>query len=184
MAPQQADDLATLMRAAIAGDAVAYRQVLDALTPLVRSWVRRGLAKSGRSIDASEDVVQETLLAVHLKRHTWDAALPLEPWVRGIATYKLIDHLRRNGGPVAVDLDDVAERVADESVRAPDIEIDRRRMIGSLPQRQRRIVEAMAVEGHSAREVAVALDMTEGAVRVALHRALKVLAARMAGRAS
>jgi RNA polymerase sigma-70 factor (ECF subfamily) len=177
--PPRIDDPASLMRAANAGDTGAYRRVLQALVPLIRGHVRRGLARCGRGQDDGEDIVQETLLAVHLKRHTWDESLPLEPWVRAIATYKLIDHVRRTGRMIPVDLDDVAEVVADDTIPAPDRDIDRRQVIASLPQRDRHIVQAMAVEGRSAREVASDLDMTEGAVRVALHRALKALAERL-----
>ena len=72
------DDLSALMRAANRGDDGAYRQLLTALVPRVRAAVRAGLARSGRGGADPEDVVQETLLAIHLKRQTWDEAQPLE----------------------------------------------------------------------------------------------------------
>ena len=59
-------------------------------------------------------MVQETLLAVHLKRHTWDESQPLLPWVRAIAQNKLIDFLRRRGRRVHVPIDEFSETLADD----------------------------------------------------------------------
>ena len=70
--------------------------------PWLRALVRKGLTRAGRSVDDCEDIVQEALLAVHLKRHTWDHSQPLEPWVRAIAGYKLVEHLRRRCNTVHV----------------------------------------------------------------------------------
>jgi RNA polymerase sigma-70 factor (ECF subfamily) len=113
---------------------------------------------------------------MHLKRDTWDDSLPVEPWVRGIARYKLVDHLRRRGFHDHLDIDALAGSLAE---REPDegAAIDSRRLLEGLPERQRRIVEEISIEGHRAAEVASRLGMSEGAVRVALHRALKALAA-------
>jgi RNA polymerase sigma-70 factor, ECF subfamily len=56
-----------LMRAANLGDAEAYRKLLLQLTPVLRSLARRGLARAGLAVQDAEDIVQETLLAIHLK---------------------------------------------------------------------------------------------------------------------
>ncbi len=103
----QSDEWSVLMRAAIAGDQLAYRRVLTAMTPVLRGIVR---AKAG-AMDSSwcEDVVQETLLAIHVKRATWDATMPLRPWVYAIARHKLIDAYRRRGRAVHLPVDDFAE---------------------------------------------------------------------------
>ncbi|MGB7915625.1 MAG: sigma factor, partial [Rhodomicrobium sp.] len=85
------------MRAANAGDNQAYRRLLEALTPFLRMVVRQGFARAGLSGSEVEDVVQETLLAIHLKRQTWDAEQLFTPWVRAVARNKLIDNLRRRG---------------------------------------------------------------------------------------
>jgi RNA polymerase sigma-70 factor (ECF subfamily) len=165
----------------MAGDQAAYRQLLQRLAVLVRAHVRRRLARYGGGPDDVEDVVQDVLLAVHLKRQTWDERLPLEPWVRGIATYKLIDHLRRRGYAAHVDFDDVAEELSAEESGDGSCSIDRDRLLATLSVRQRRVVEAIAIEGFSAREVAKLLDMTESAVRVALHRAIKAMSRKARG---
>jgi RNA polymerase sigma-70 factor (ECF subfamily) len=171
------DDLSALMRLARQGDDAAYRRLLGEVAVWLRAVVRRGLVLAGRGPAESEDIVQETLLAVHLKRETWDASRPIAPWLRAIARYKLADHLRRRGFHDHVDIDEWsnAPELAVE-VEASD-GIDSQRMLASLPDRQRTIVWEISLEGHSAADVAARLGMSEGAVRVALHRALKALAA-------
>ena len=97
------------MRAANAGDDGAYKRLLSVLAPVLRAGARRGLARSGVSDNDSEDLVQETLLAIHLKRHTWDPARPIGPWIRAIARNKLIDYLRRRGGRTDLPIEDFEE---------------------------------------------------------------------------
>jgi RNA polymerase sigma-70 factor, ECF subfamily len=171
------DDLSALMRSARQGDDEAYRRLLGKVAAWLQVVVRRGLVSAGRGPAESEDIVQEVLLAVHLKRDSWDGSRPIEPWLRAIARHKLADHLRRRGLHDHVDLDDWSNalEVAVE-VDAPAA-IDSRRLLESLPQRQRTIVQEISIEGRKAADVAARLGMSEGAVRVALHRALKALAA-------
>ena len=94
------------MRAANAGDEIAYRRLLEALAPFLRQIVRRGFTRSGFGNCDVEDVVQETLLAIHLKRQTWDEDEAITPWVTAIARHKLIDSLRRRGRHVELPIDD------------------------------------------------------------------------------
>src|SRR6478736_3831257 len=94
------------MRAANAGDEIAYRRLLEALAPVLRQIVRRGFTRSGFGNGDVEDVVQETLLAIHLKRQTWDEGEMITPWVTAIARHKLIDSLRRRGRHVELPIDD------------------------------------------------------------------------------
>jgi RNA polymerase sigma-70 factor (ECF subfamily) len=167
------------MRAANRGDDAAYRRVLEALTPVLRGWVRRGLVRYGSAQEEVEDVVQETLLALHLKRHTWDEARPLLPWVMAVAHNKLIDALRRRGRHLHVPIEDVGDLLSVDHEPAALDSLESERALALLGGRARDIVQAISVEGASAREVARRLGMTEGAVRVALHRALKSLASAL-----
>ena len=174
---QKDEHLAQLMRAANRGDADAYRRVLEDLVPMLRGLARRGFARYRAGAEEVEDIVQETLLALHLKRHTWDERQPLLPWVRAIAHNKLIDNLRRRGRQQEVPIDDFAPALALDAEPAASAGLDAGRMLASLNARQRDIVRAVSIEGASAAEVGRRLGMTEGAVRVALHRALRSLAA-------
>ena len=94
------------MRAANAGDGIAYRRLLEALAPLLRQIVGRSFARAGFGNSDVEDVVQETLLAIHLKRQTWDDDKAITPWVTAIARHKVIDSLRRRGRHAELPIDD------------------------------------------------------------------------------
>src|SRR4051794_10749198 len=100
------------MRSAISGDDAAYHRLLKGVAPVLRAAARRGLARAGQPVDQSEDIVQDILLAVHLRRHTWDANAPFAPWLFAIARNKLIDSLRRRGRRVFVNIEDFARTVA------------------------------------------------------------------------
>jgi RNA polymerase sigma-70 factor, ECF subfamily len=170
------DELNRTMRAGLNGDAAAYRRALHQLTPILRAAVRSGLARYGRGPEAVEDIVQETLLAIHLKRATWDQSQPVEPWARAIAKYKAIDFLRRRVERQHLDIADFADTLAQPDTQSSDAAFASRIAIARLPARDRDIVESMAIQGASAREMGDRLGLSEGAVRVALHRALKSLA--------
>jgi RNA polymerase sigma-70 factor (ECF subfamily) len=173
---QREAEWAGLMRAAIAGDGAAYRRLLEALAPVLRAAARRGLARAGQAETDSEDVVQETLLAIHLKRHTWDSSRPLGPWIHAIVRNKLIDHLRRRGGRVDVPIDGLEDLLPAEN-DAPPVEVrDVAPYLQALPRRQRDVVACILQQEISIRETATRLNMSEGAVRVALHRGLAALA--------
>lgn len=168
-------DLAMLLRAALAGDENAYGRFLARAASLVRGFARRRI---GQGAIEAEDIVQETLLAIHTKRHTWRTDMPVEPWLYAIARYKLIDAFRRKGRRVEVDIADFAETLpADHAVEGVS-ERDLSRALDSLAPGQRNVVEAISVDGRSITETAAALNMNEGAVRVALHRGLKAIAKR------
>src|SRR5579871_4297557 len=85
------------MRAAIAGDEGTYRRLLEDIARSVRAMARAAFARARVGDADIEDAVQETLLAIHLKRHTWDSRQPLAPWVYAIARHKIVDALRRRG---------------------------------------------------------------------------------------
>src|SRR3569832_2123481 len=150
------------MRSAMAGDDGAYHRLLKAGTPVLRAASRRGLARAGQPPDQAEDIVQDILLAVHLKRHTWDAEAPFAPWLFAIARNKLIDQLRRRGRRVFVNIDDFAETLPGEPVAeiAPASEVAAQ--LQSLPPGQRDVLQAIAVENASIRDTAAKFAMSEG----------------------
>lgn len=160
-----------LLRAANAGDGRAYARFLHAVTPVLRGIVRargRGLASG-----TDEDVVQEVLLAIHAKRHTWREEAPLLPWLYAIARYKVADAFRRRGGSVHLPIEDWAEVL--EAEPAPDATAarDSEVLLAALEPRAQAIVRAVSLAGESTAEVGERLGMNEGAVRVALHRAMQ-----------
>ncbi|MGQ0485061.1 MAG: sigma-70 family RNA polymerase sigma factor [Hyphomicrobiales bacterium] len=167
-------ELARLMQAAIAGDERAYGDFLQRAAYVVRVFARRKIVRGG--IDP-EDIVQETLLAIHIKRHTWRQDAPVTPWLYAIANYKLIDAFRHCGRRVEVEIGEIAETFAEPaSETVSDREIGR--ALATLAPGQRSVVAAVSVDGRSISETAKSLRMSETAVRVALHRGLTAIARR------
>jgi RNA polymerase sigma factor (sigma-70 family) len=163
-----------LMERSLQADARAYEELLVSLTVGLRGLVRSRARAVG--IDA-EDIVQEVLLALHLKRGTWQVGTPVAPWVAAIARNKLIDALRRRGQRTEVSLESVVDSLSSEAVNDNDDVRDVERILTKLTDRQRDVVRAVSLEGYSAQETAARLQMSEVAVRVTLHRSLKSLAA-------
>ena len=174
---QPEDDWSDLMRSAIEGDSVAYHRLLRAVTPVLRAAARRGLARAGRPVDQFEDIVQDILLAIHLKRHTWDPGAPFAPWLFAIARNKLVDALRRRGRRTFVDIDHFSDIIPsepmDETPVAETMTASRVQLhLEVLPARERAVLQSIAVESKSIKETAAKLNVSEGAVRVAVHRGL------------
>jgi len=163
-----------LLLRAFDGDDAAYHAFLARLSAHLRAFVRRRLA---RAPDEVEDVVQEVLLAVHNQRHTYLPAQPLSAWVHAIARYKLVDLLRRRGrrDPLLHSPDDVPALLAAEDREACDARRDLAKLLDSLPPRQRMPIVCTKLEGLSVAEAARRLEMSESAVKVAVHRGLKAL---------
>ena len=107
------------------GIALLIIACLKSVTPVLRAGARQGLSRAGQPPDQAEDIVQDILLAVHLKRQTWDADAPFAPWLFAIARNKLIDALRRRGRRVFVNIDDFAETIPSEppAETLPTVEI-------------------------------------------------------------
>lgn len=167
--------------AALAGDPVAYQQFLSALSSHLRAFFRKRMAQLP---DDVEDVVQDSLLAIHNNRHTYRPEQPLTAWVHTIARYKLIDLLRARSRRELLNdpLDDDLEIFAKSDTEAAEASRDLAVILQALPERQRRALVMIKVEGASVAETALATGMSEASVKVGVHRSLKALAAKLKGR--
>ena len=174
------DRLRDLLIRGLAGDTSAYHTFLRELSAHLRAFLRGRLA---RLPDEVEDLVQETLLAVHNQRHTYDAGQPLTAWVHAIARYKLIDLLRRRGGRDVLNdpLDDELAVFASSDTEAADARRDVAKLLERLPDRQRLPIVHMKLEGLSVVETAQITGMSVSAVKIGVHRGLKALAAMIRG---
>ena len=174
-------ELSALMRASLTGDAAAYRRLLDRLSAILRSFYKSRLAHIGRSAVEAEDLMQEALMAIHTRRHTYDPALPLAPWVYAIARYKLIDHLRRTRASIADLPIEYAEGVlAQDDYASTESASDLAKLLDQLPEKMRRAKRSVKVDGLSVAEAASQCGMSKSAVKVNVHRGLKALAASIA----
>lgn len=175
-------ELRALMRAGLAGDAAAYRTLLTRLSRALRAYYKGKLGRSGRSESEAEDLMQETLLAIDTRRHTYDPAQPLMPWVYAIARYKLIDHLRRTRSSLSeAPIEDAFELAARDDAAEAESAFDLTRLLGRLPDKMRNAIQDVKLEGLSVSEAANRSGMSEAAVKVNIHRGLKALA-QMIGR--
>lgn len=174
------DRLRDLMVRGLAGDGAAYHAFLKELSAHLRAFLRKRLL---RLPDDVEDLVQETLLAVHNQRHTYEADQPLTAWVHAIARYKLVDLLRRRAGREALNdpLDDEFDLFASSDTEAADARRDVAKLLEQLPDRQRLPIVHMKLEGLSVIEAARITGMSESAIKVGVHRGLKALAAMIRG---
>jgi RNA polymerase sigma-70 factor (ECF subfamily) len=172
--------LRALLLGGLAGDASSYHAFLKALSAHLRAFLKGRLS---RLPDEVEDLVQETLLAVHNQRHTYDAEQPLTAWVYAIARYKLIDLLRRRGTRDALNdpLDDESAVFAQAETEAADARRDLGKLLARLPERQRLPIMHMKLDGLSVVEAARLTGMSESAVKVGVHRGLRALAAMIRG---
>ncbi len=176
-------DLRALMVLALAGDNGAYGDFLARAAARVRAYLRRRLAAYP---DDVEDLVQETLLAMHNQRHTYRPSQPLTPWLHAIARYKLFDLLRARmpRSAVEVELDEESGDAAfqAEDATAAEARRDVGRLLDGLPDRFRLPIVHVKLEGLSVAEASSLLGMSESAVKIGIHRGLKALAAKVARR--
>src|SRR5215469_5459743 len=164
--------LRALMIRGLDGDSSAHRQLLTALSGRLRSYFARRMRTATHEV---EDLVQETLLAVHLKRDSYDRALPFTPWAYALARYKLIDHFRRRSRSMQVPLEDADALFAADDPEQGALRTDLDRLLQRLPDRQRSLVEDVKLQGLSVEEAAKKRGVTAVSARVMLHRTLKWL---------
>ena len=164
-----------LLLKGLEGDAGAYQVFLKEMSAHLRAFFKRRMASLPDDI---EDLVQETLLALHNQRHTYQVNQPLTAWVNAIARYKLIDLFRSRGSREALHdpLEDDLLVFAASDTDACDARRDLGRLLDQLPDHQRLPIVHMKLEGLSVIETARATGMSESAVKVGVHRGLKALA--------
>src|SRR6267378_788176 len=174
-------ELKALMLASLDGNAASHRALLERLSRRLRAYYKGKLAGIGRDATEAEDLVQEAVLAIHIKRHTYDPAEPLTPWVHAIARYKLIDFLRRTRASFAEVPIDAADTMMahDDNVDAEST-YDLRRLMERLPKKMRCSIQAVKLDGLSIAEAAERCGISEPGVKVNIHRGLKALAALIA----
>jgi RNA polymerase sigma factor (sigma-70 family) len=161
----------TLLARANEGDSAAFARFLHAVTPSLRTVIRR--RGDGLPPDQHEDILQEVLLAIHLKRRTWRPDSPVRPWLYALARYKVVDAFRRRGATIVLPLEEFADVLPEEYTAAPLSGRDAEVMLGLIDTRSALLVRAVALDGKTAEEAGETVGMTAGAARVALHRAMR-----------
>lgn len=166
--------LEDLMRQSLEGDKRAYADLLRETARLLRPFLSKRL-----SFDSEvDDLLQEILISIHKARHTYDGNRPYKPWVYAIARFRLQDYLRmhyadhlRHAEELTGLENDLHEDVTETGISYESISAE----VEKLPEKQATILRLMHQEGYTAKEVAEKMGMNESAVKVAAHRAYKVL---------
>lgn len=174
------EQLKTLFLAGLQGDAGCYHQFLDKLSGYLRGVLRKHLYHLQ---DHVEDIVQETLLAVHNARHTYRADQPLTAWIHAIAKYKRMDFFRARARNEALNdpFDDYLEIFAISDIEPADAKRDIDKLLELLPERQRLPILHVKLQGLTVTQTAQLTGLSESAVKIGVHRGLKVLAATIRG---
>ena len=171
-------ELKALMTASLDGDAAAYRMLLERLSAHLRSYYRRRLTRAGRPASEAEDLLQEALLALHTRRHTFDRGGLFTPWMHAIAHYKLIDYLRRtNSFRRDIPLEDASKLACRAEHDGIESSVDLGRLMARLPVKMRQAIQYAKLDGLSIAQAARRSGMTESNVKISIHRGLKALSA-------
>jgi len=172
------EHLKTLMVGGLDGNAADHAALLRALAPLLRSFYRRR-ARTGD--DDVEDLVQETLIAVHTRRGTYDRGRAFTAWLFAIARYKMIDHFRRRRHECPIEsIDEFL--TADDFEEASIAQMDVQHLLDGLPAKQANAIRDTHISGLSVAETAARSGIGQSDVKVSVHRGLKALTARIRGK--
>lgn len=157
-----------LMAKAQTGDKRAYEEALK----LCQDWLKRylGARLAPGQID---DVIQETLMAVHRKRHTYDPTRPFAPWFVAIARFKWLDKLRSVYKAEEVELEDNHGLESHEEQVLSRMVLER--IMSALPEAQAKALTLAKIEGHSIEDIAQMTGQSASLVKVNIHRARKKL---------
>lgn len=163
-----------LMVSAQSGSRQDYRRLLDELSTVIHNFLRR---RFGDHLFI-EDMVQECLMAIHQARHTYDPKRPFRPWMFAIVRYRAIDTLRKEGARAnTLDRYQREQAVLSQSGAQNDFnsEIADGRLLASLPPAYKEVLVLTKIQGYSVAETADRLKISEGAVKVRVHRAIRKL---------
>jgi RNA polymerase sigma-70 factor (ECF subfamily) len=167
------------MLSSLSGDAAAYSLLLSDLSARLRTYYRRRL---GDGASDAEDLVQETLIAMHERRISFDRTQPLTAWVYAIARYKLVDHLRRRRVRMALPVDECEELFAPDDVEQTSASRDLDRLLSTLPGPVSEAIRLTKIEGLSIEEAALRTGKSATATKVSIHRGLLRLTQRLSGK--
>jgi RNA polymerase sigma-70 factor, ECF subfamily len=169
-------ELRTLMLAGLDGDEASHKALLMKLSAYLRAYFKGQLVRIGRGPTDAEDLVQETLIALHTRRHTYDRSQPLTPWVVAIARYKLVDLLRRTkAANMDVPIEEAEGVFARDDDSAVDSGLDLKKLLAQLKPKTRQAIQLIKLDGLSVSEAAARCGMSQSAIRVSVHRGLRAL---------
>ena len=170
-------ELRALMLAGMDGDASAHVALLKRLSTRLRAYFTNQLRRIGRGSADAEDLTQETLIAIHTRRHMYDRTQLFTPWVQAIARYRLVDYLRRTRVSAGdLEMEELQDVLCEDEAAETDSRLDLESLLAHLPAKMRRAIELVKLGGLTTSEAAAAADMSPSAIKVSVHRGVKALA--------
>lgn len=169
---RQETELRDLMVRGLAGDQHAYHALLTRTSQMLRAYHGRRL---GHADADTEDLVQDTLIAIHAHRSSYDPDQPFTAWAHAVARYKLIDHLRRRGIRTASPIDDLPELFDVDTLTQEEAAWDVAKALSALSEPQSTAIKLTRLQGLSIEETASCTGQSVSAVKVNVFRGLKKL---------
>ncbi|MEO6092731.1 MAG: sigma-70 family RNA polymerase sigma factor [Novosphingobium sp.] len=169
------DQLKAWMAQGLDGDAASHTALLRATAPLLRAFYRRRVGDG----DTIEDLVQETLIAIHTRRMSYDRDRSFSAWLFAVARYKMIDHFRRTRQTCPIE--EIDHLFSDGFEDETNARMDINRLLAALPEKQGQAIRQTRIEGHSIGDAARHAGIGESDVKISVHRGLKALAMRIRG---
>ena len=155
------------------GDRASYEIFLELSSVLIKRYLIK-LGGKFADVQSIEDLLQEVLITLHEKKHTYQLERPLLPWIYAITRHRYIDYYRsrkRKPGMVSIDAEFEQRLESPESEQEHSIE----EVMAFLTPKQKEMLMLIKVEGQSYVEAAKTLSMSVPAVKVAVHRIVKAL---------
>lgn len=185
-------DAKRLAERAASGDAEAFNELVRLYHPALYRLANRML----RNMDDAQEVAQEAFLAAYEGISRFEGQSHIRTWLLSITYNKAVDRLKkttRDNWLIAGDLEkserwDVVERVArttewggnpEQNFQSSEIKATLEKALAEVPAETKAVFELRDIQGLTSREVADALAITEGSVRVKLHRVRQYLMAAM-----
>jgi RNA polymerase sigma-70 factor, ECF subfamily len=176
-------ELRALMLAGLDGDASAHVALLKKLSTRLRAYFNNQLRRIGRGPVEAEDLTQETLIAIHTRRHMYDRTQLFTPWVQAVARYKLVDYLRRTKISARhTSLEEVQDALSEEEPVGTDTRLDLESLLMRLPVKMRRAIELVKLKGLTTTEAAATSGTSPSAIKVSVHRGVKALGLLVKGK--
>lgn len=158
------------MRLAQGGDGVAYRNLLEGISPRISGVIRCYVKDAAMA----EDLHQEILLKIHKARHTYDPAKPFAPWLGSVTRNTIFDYLRRKRSDSRIE--PFAEGAEFPSGEVPaDEAVFLRDALARLSETHRSAIQLVHIEGLDMREAAARTGVGVDAMKARSHRAYKAL---------
>ena len=159
------------------GNKIAYKALIDDISGPISGFVNKKIGFTGNT----DDVVQESLLAIHKSRHSYDPSRSFDSWMFAIVRFKVVDSLRQfSKTGLTVAIDDSFQLADDTTVPDHQPPHDERvsilkNALASLPDKFRLPIELVKLKGKKVKEAAQLLGLSESNVKVRCSRGYKIL---------